>query len=241
MLAAGRRAPVWVLILVTLCLASGVALVSNGTSSAAHHLATKLKVPHGHLYYVCTCPRCPPDVVARCHPERPAYGNVDAGRSLLLWSEIVFGGMLVGGTSWHLWRSRRRRGPPVSAVIPRGRLEMRRRRQPPRDSREVVLAAVADLENRLSALGHSRDPAELPESYLRSVLPSALVDGPLMRSLMHLYSKARYSGQSISTRDAAQAELASEELSKRAGDLGVLGSASSDLESPGAATQGPGV
>jgi hypothetical protein len=96
----------------------------------------------------------------------------------------------------------------------------RRLRQPPRDSREAVLTAVADLENQLGALGHSRNPAELPESYLRRVLPSAVVDGQLMRSLMHLYSKARYSGQAISTKDAAQAKTASEELSKRAGAPG---------------------
>jgi len=202
--------------LTILVLATGVAITSNGKPPSVGYSPTKLKVPRGHLYYVCTCPRCPAAFLPRCHPKSTASYGTRANPARLLWPLIVFTALLIAGTTWSLRSSRRRRAPPELTHVVLGPVTPNRIHLFPKGPRQAVLAAVADLEESLSERGHYRAPSELPDAYLRRVLPRGLRSDTAVRLLGRLYDRARYSEQPIAAADAVLAGDAARELSRSA-------------------------
>ncbi|MGH7667723.1 MAG: DUF4129 domain-containing protein [Candidatus Dormibacteria bacterium] len=110
--------------------------------------------------------------------------------------------------------ARRGHNPEEPTVVPEGALPppLKTRRRPT-STRETVLAAFADLEDRLAGLGLTRKPWEAPEIYLTRAMPYAWGSSFAARRLAELYSLARYSHHPIDGPEAEAAVAASEELS----------------------------
>jgi hypothetical protein len=132
---------------------------------------------------------------------------------VLLPSEIAIVVLLATGTVFFLWMARRGQPPEESSLASEEALppppKTRRR---PVNPREAVLAAFADLEDRLTGLGFTREPWEAAEGYLARALPDAWREGRAARRLAQLYALARYSHHPINAITASQALSASSEL-----------------------------
>ncbi|MGC1184082.1 MAG: DUF4129 domain-containing protein [Candidatus Dormiibacterota bacterium] len=78
-----------------------------------------------------------------------------------------------------------------------------------------MLAAFADVEERLTRGGITREKWEAPESYLARAVPDNTRGGSPVGKLARLYALARYSRHQIDSSAAAQAEGAAAELGDR--------------------------
>ncbi|HVC22388.1 MAG TPA: DUF4129 domain-containing protein [Candidatus Dormibacteraeota bacterium] len=77
----------------------------------------------------------------------------------------------------------------------------------------MVLAAFADVEERLTSRGIARETWEAPENYLARAVPGNTRAGSPAGKLARLYALARYSRHPIDRSSATQAEEAAAELS----------------------------
>lgn len=159
--------------------------------------------PGGHMQSPCHAAN------ARCRREPSAVR--EAGSPVPSW-ELALAGLLTAGVVGVLWKTRRTQQSDVNPA--RSSLDSPPgTRLVPRSPREAVLAAFADVEDRLTSQGIARETWEAPESYLVRAAP----DGPRSESpvgrLARLYALARYSRHPIDSSTATQAESAAAELS----------------------------
>jgi hypothetical protein len=152
---------------------------------------------------------------------RKGHGKTARGSgTVLLPAELAIGSVLAIGTVLSLWMARRGQLPEESSLASEEALSPPpKTRRRPANPREAVLAAFADLEDRLAGLGFTREPWEAAESYLARVLPDAWREGRAARRLAHLYALARYSHHPIDRAAATNAIAASKELSASADSL----------------------
>jgi hypothetical protein len=133
--------------------------------------------------------------------------------TVALPAELATGLVLAAGTAVFLFLARRGRvsleSSPAFEHEPWSAPTIRRR---PANAREAILAAFADLEDRLSGLGFTREPWEAAESYLARAMPDAWRDGRAAHILARLYALARYSHHPIDSATATQAITASSDL-----------------------------
>lgn len=152
-----------------------------------------------------SCDTVPPS--AGCSRKRHASPS----SSLLLWEELA-GGILVAAASvLVLWKVRRPQTPAATGPVLASLTQVRARR-PPVNPREEVLATFADLEERLTSLGFTREQWEPPERYLGRAIPDFGHRGRAANTLARLYALARYSHHPIDSTAATQAIDASTEL-----------------------------
>jgi hypothetical protein len=157
----------------------------------------------GHIQQACDAAN------ARC--RREVSGPRGSGTPLPSW-ELALAGLLAAGAAGFLWKTRRTQLDDSSQVSfspessPQARLA-------PGNPREMVLAAFADVEERLTRLGITREKWEAPESYLARAVPDNTRGGSPAGKLARLYALARYSRHPIDSSVAQQAESAAAELS----------------------------
>jgi hypothetical protein len=205
---------------IVLALAAIIVSMSNARSGTIH-LSTGtfgrpvIGIPGRFVFpaFSCSAPG------AICGPKGHAKRSRGSG-TVLLPSEIAIGVLLATGTVFFLWMARRGQPPEESSLASEEALSFPpKTRRRPANPREAVLAAFADLEDRLAGLGFTREPWEAAESYLARVLPDAWREGRAARRLAQLYALARYSHHPIDGAAATNAIAASKELSGSADSL----------------------
>lgn len=82
----------------------------------------------------------------------------------------------------------------------------RRSRRPPKDPKEAILAAVANLEEHLEITGVRRHASESTTEFLRRALPRDRWGSREGRELLRLYWTARFSEHNLDGPDAAVAD-----------------------------------
>ena len=202
---------------IALVLVGTVVSMSNARSGTIHYsTASGSARPHlgAWWWFVPPAYNCgSPGVI--CGPKGHAKRSRGSG-PVLLPSEIAIVVLLATGTVFFLWMARRGKPPEESSLASEEALppppKTRRR---PVNPREAVLAAFADLEDRLTGLGFTREPWEAAEGYLARALPDAWREGRAARRLAQLYALARYSHHPIDSAAATQAIGASTELIER--------------------------
>jgi hypothetical protein len=128
--------------------------------------------------------------------------------------QLALAGLLAVGAASVLWKTRRTQ--QSDAISMSSSLESPPGiRRTPSNPREIVLAAFADVEERLASRGTARDTWEAPESYLSRAIPGGWHLSRATHTLARLYALARYSHHSIDAAAAAQALAASTELATR--------------------------
>lgn len=200
---------------IALALAAIIVSMSNARSGTIHYSTGSggggsiIGIPGRYVPPVYNCSS--PGVI--CGPK--GHGKRSRGKgTVLLPAEIAIGVLLATGTVFFLWMARRGQPPNESSLASEETMSPPpKTRRRPANPREAVLAAFADLEDRLTGLGFSREPWEAAESYLARALPDAWREGRAARRLAQLYALARYSHHPIDAATATNAIAASKELS----------------------------
>jgi hypothetical protein len=200
------------LTLTAVALVAIVVGMSNARSGTITYSVTHYKNPilgiHGFGPLPVPCSLAP----SQCVP----VGGLKKSRrraTLLLPLEAAVGSVLAVSALALLWMARRGRPTEDSTAVseePLASPSTSRRR--PANAREAVMAAFADVEERLSVHGFTREPWEAAETYLARALPDAWREGRTALRLAQLYAVARYSHHPIDSAAATQAVGASTEL-----------------------------
>jgi len=128
--------------------------------------------------------------------------------------ELALAGLLAAGAVGVLWKTRRTQLSDASDAGTSPESSPKARRTPA-NPREIVLAAFADIEERLTSRGIASETWEAPESYPGRAIPDSGHSSRAAHTLARLYALARYSHHSIDTVAATQALAASTELASR--------------------------
>jgi hypothetical protein len=156
------------------------------------------------------------------HASKAPCCRLGSGGSLVLptlnapWLGIAVGVVIaaVVVSAWQLSGAHHRRAMPAVSEEGAAAAQPDLARRAPGNPREAVIAAFADLEDSLTAVGLGRLPSEVPESYLKRALPRALRMSPARTTLLKLYAVARYSERSIDGASAERAKIAAAELGR---------------------------
>jgi len=209
-----RQSTPWLIVL-TLIASSLVALVVTMSTSRIGTVRlpenrlgityTRKFLPGGHFQQPCSV------VGARC--RRAAEPPRGAGAAVPSW-EIALAGLIAASAVGVLWKTRRTQESDATQVAS-GLESSPSVRRIPANPREMVLAAFADVEERLASRGIARDAWEAPESYLARAAAEGARAEPSASKLARLYALARYSRHPIDRSAATQAESAAAELFSR--------------------------
>jgi hypothetical protein len=197
---------------VALVLVAVVVSMSNARSGTIHYSVgggSKATTSGGQTVpYVYNC------ITSGVRCRSASHTRNSRGRgTVVLSAELAIGLVLAAGTAVFFFMARRGRvSQESSSAFEAEPLSSPRIRRRPANAREAILAAFADLEDRLSGLGFTREPWEAAESYLARAMPDAWRDGRAAHILARLYALARYSHHSIDSATATQAITASSEL-----------------------------
>lgn len=160
------------------------------------------------------------NLLQRASPD-PCCGRTGSGGALAQpglhapWLGIAVGALIaaVVVTAWLLSSAHHVRAMPEVSEEGAAPTQHDLARRSPGNPREAVIAAFADLEDSLTAVGLGRMPSEGPESYLKRALPRALRMSPARTTLLKLYAVARYSEHPVDDASARKAAAAATELS----------------------------